>query len=194
MVWLEKPLVTAIRSGWWVLLDELNAARAEVLMALHSLLDDDRMLVISEGDGSIVRPHANCRFFATMNPTDVAYAGTHTLNAALSDRLICLEVAYPGVEPSNEILKHRVAQLDTEVAKAMCEVAQILRDGRDSGTVSFDFSTRQLIQWAELTSILGVIPAASAAVLGQLGDEDKRVVSQVIEAKFADPNAGRMAQ
>ena len=36
---LQGVLVSAIRNGWWILLDEINLATAETLQCLSSLLE-----------------------------------------------------------------------------------------------------------------------------------------------------------
>ena len=46
LVFQEGPLVTAVRKGHWVVLDELNLAPSEVLEMLNRLLDDNRELMV----------------------------------------------------------------------------------------------------------------------------------------------------
>ena len=85
--WVNGILVDAMQSGDWLLIDEINACLPEIAFCLHSLLDDDRMIVLSEYDGRIVKPHPNFRLFASMNPhEDRRYGGTKPLNEALLDR------------------------------------------------------------------------------------------------------------
>lgn len=43
-----------MKNGWWLLLDELNLAPADVLEALNRVLDDNRELLIPE-TGEIVK-------------------------------------------------------------------------------------------------------------------------------------------
>ena len=45
---MEGVLVEAVRKGKWILLDELNLARSEVLESLNRLLDSNRELFVSE--------------------------------------------------------------------------------------------------------------------------------------------------
>ena len=44
----EGALVTAVRQGHWIVLDELNLAPSDVLEALNRLLDDNRELFVPE--------------------------------------------------------------------------------------------------------------------------------------------------
>jgi midasin len=41
-------LVQALRNGHWIILDELNLARSEILESLNRLLDDNKELFINE--------------------------------------------------------------------------------------------------------------------------------------------------
>lgn len=101
-VWEDGVLTEAMRKGWWLVVDEINAASAEVLFVLHSLLDDDRFVQLTgKPDREVVKAHANFRMFATMNPPE-RYAGTKDMNKALLSRFaVTLEVPIPP--PSIEI-------------------------------------------------------------------------------------------
>lgn len=46
--WADGPLLTALRSGAWVLLDELNLAPQAVLEGLNALLDHRREVFVPE--------------------------------------------------------------------------------------------------------------------------------------------------
>ncbi|WFC97593.1 hypothetical protein MYAM1_000308 [Malassezia yamatoensis] len=105
IVYTEGLLVTALRRGDWIVLDELNLAPTDVLEALNRLLDDNRELLIPE-TGEIVRPHPHFMLFATQNPPG-AYAGRKMLSRALRNRFI--ELHFEDV-PETElatILTHR---------------------------------------------------------------------------------------
>ena len=94
MYWVDGLLVTAMKEGHWIVFDEINMCAAEILSVLHSLLDDDRSIVLKEKDGSLLKPHPAFRFFATMNPEE-EYAGTKELNKAFLSRFpIVLDVKY----------------------------------------------------------------------------------------------------
>jgi midasin len=48
LVFTEGVLVEALRKGHWLILDELNLARSEILESLNRLLDDNKELFINE--------------------------------------------------------------------------------------------------------------------------------------------------
>lgn len=53
-----------MEKGYWILLDELNLARTEILEALNRVFDDNQELYVSELE-KVIKPHPNFRVFAT---------------------------------------------------------------------------------------------------------------------------------
>lgn len=99
---VEGALVTALREGHWILLDEINLAPAETLERLNGVLESRKgSIVLSErGDATPVYRHPRFRLFAAMNPaTDV---GKRDLPPALKHRFA--EV-YCGETESREDLQ-----------------------------------------------------------------------------------------
>ena len=71
---VEGALVTALREGHWILLDEINLAPAETLERIGGILESETgSIVLSErGDGKPIPCHPRFRLFGAMNPaTDV---------------------------------------------------------------------------------------------------------------------------
>ncbi|KAL7554496.1 hypothetical protein ACHAWF_017951, partial [Thalassiosira exigua] len=82
----EGALVDAIRTGKWVLLDEINLASSETLQRLCGLLDDSHgsITLTEKGDAEAVARHPDFRLFAAMNPaTD---AGKKDLPSSIRSR------------------------------------------------------------------------------------------------------------
>lgn len=65
---VEGPLTKAYRDGQWILLDEVNLAPPETLLALAPIIDGQLELP----NGEIIKKHPNFRLISCMNPaTDV---------------------------------------------------------------------------------------------------------------------------
>jgi MoxR-like ATPase len=66
----EGALVDAIKTGKWVLLDEINLASSETLQRLCGLLDDSSssLTLTERGDSQALSRHVDFRLFAAMNP------------------------------------------------------------------------------------------------------------------------------
>lgn len=76
MAFTEGSLVQAVKTGGWILLDEINLAEVDVLQCLLQILDsvDHDYVYLSEfpEEASKIKIHPDFRLFACMNPaTDV---------------------------------------------------------------------------------------------------------------------------
>jgi gas vesicle protein GvpN len=185
MRWVDGVLLEAMKNGYWLLLDELNAGLPEVLFVLQSVLDDDKFLVVAEHEGEIVHPHADFRVFATMNPS-LEYAGTRDLNKALLSRFpIVIQTHYPDAIHEVEIIKSHVPKITDKDVNLMVRVAEDLRKGKKENTISFICSTRELINWAKLVSTVGLVNAATLAILNKCElDTDKKTVEDIFKMLF----------
>lgn len=123
--WIDGILPEAMKNGYWLVLDELNAALPEILFVLQSVLDDDKFLVLPEHENEVIRPHKNFRIFATMNPS-LEYAGTKDLNKALLSRFpVVIQTQYPDPAREIEIIKQHAPHIkDDKQATLMVRVAK----------------------------------------------------------------------
>lgn len=148
-VWINGVLTDAMEKGHWIVFDEINAALPEILFTLHSVLDDDRKLLLAEKDGEIVRPHDEFRFFATMNPC-ITYAGTKEMNTALLSRfgvVIQMEHLSP---PKEQKLIEDFGGVPEKTAALLTRAGEILRKAWRDEEISLFCSTRDLLQSARL--------------------------------------------
>ncbi|MCK9544912.1 MAG: AAA family ATPase [Novosphingobium sp.] len=147
MYWVDGLLIKAMKEGHWIVFDEINMALPEILSALHSLLDDDRKIVLKERNGELIRPHANFRFFATMNPSD-EYTGTKELNKAFLSRFPIIQ----SVEYSNkevDIISDRTG-LKKQDAEKVAMIAKEIRDLKNKEKISYTCSTRDILAFSKL--------------------------------------------
>ena len=148
-VWVNGVLTDAMKKGSWIVFDEINAALPEILFTLHSVLDDDRKLLIAEKDGEIMRPHEEFRFFATMNPC-ATYAGTKGMNTALLSRFgVVIQMKELPPEKEQEIIVE-FAKVDTKVATLLVHAGQLLSKAWKDESIATYCSLRELLQAAYL--------------------------------------------
>ncbi|VDB91850.1 unnamed protein product [Peniophora sp. CBMAI 1063] len=105
---VEGPLVKALRSGDWILLDEINLASPETLEAVSGLLSGPTASITLTEQGSLepVPRHPDFRLFACMNPaTDV---GKKDLPPHIRSRFT--EIDVPPPDADRETLLTIVAQ------------------------------------------------------------------------------------
>lgn len=116
--WRDGILVDAMKKGQWVILDEINLAEPSVLERLNSLLDPDRMLVLTEKDGEKVVANSNFRIFGTMNPATGEYEGRNELSPAMRNRFT--ERWYPEILDKGEL-----TAIATKMFEGTSKVAQM---------------------------------------------------------------------
>lgn len=175
-IWKDGVLIRALKEGHWLVVDEINAALPEILFVLHSLLDDDRYVMVSNHDGEIVRPHSNFRFFATMNPME-EYAGTKELNKAFASRFdMVLRVDYPDAQSEINILAQKTG-VPPQEAELMVGIAQQLRKLKAEHKLFYTCSTRDLLQWAKLLQAgMELHDAFTCALVHKSGTDAQSVV------------------
>lgn len=176
MVWVDGILTTCMRKGYWLLVDEINAALPEILFVLHSLLDDDRSILLSEKDGELIQSHENFRFFATMNPVD-EYAGTKDLNKALLSRFgVVLNIPYAAFDVEVGVLTERVG-IDFVTAKKLVTLAIATRNLKTDEKIFNVLSTRDLLGIASLVkSGYDINSAAKVVYFNKLNKEELNTV------------------
>lgn len=134
------PLVTAMKQGYWVVLDELNLAPSDVLEVLNRLLDDNKELYIPELDEKIV-PHPLFRIFATQN---INYSGRHGLAKSFRNRFV--EIFFYEKEDIEikEILE-KSCGMPASFIKYMMGTYSVLKTER---TLNSLMTLRDLFKWA----------------------------------------------
>lgn len=179
-------LVHALRSGDWIVLDELNLAPSDVLEALNRLLDDNRELVIPETQ-EVIRPHPHFMLFATQNPSGL-YAGRKVLSRAFRNRF--LEVHFEDVpQVELETILCQRCRIAPSYGQRIVSVFRELQKRRQSGRVfesKHGFATlRDLFRWAGRDAVSYQELAENGYMLlaeRARREADKQAVKDVIES------------
>jgi len=145
--WIDGILTRAVREGWILAVDEINAASPEVLFVLNSLLDDERILILSAKDGEVIKPHPDFRLIATMNPSEQGYAGTNEMNEALMDRFHTIMIIDYNTRVEEKILKQM--GVDSEKRASVMEFTKKIREAYAKSEIFTPWSTRSIINFAE---------------------------------------------
>lgn len=82
--WHDGPVLSALRRGAWILLDELNLATQSVLEGLNACLDHRGEIFISELNRGFSIKNRATRIFATQNPPK--HAGRKSLPKSFLNR------------------------------------------------------------------------------------------------------------
>ncbi|KRX50848.1 Midasin, partial [Trichinella murrelli] len=195
LVFVEGPLVKAMRNGYWIILDELNLADSDVLESLNRVLDDNRELFIMETQ-KVVRAHRNFQIFATQNPPGL-YGGRKSLSRAFRNRFVQMNF---GELPYNEIetiLQMRCG-LPLSYASKMVAVMKELQANRSSCSMFAGregyITLRDLFRWGDRFKNVSAQQNDYTQYLAEQGyfilagrcrrSEDEKVVIENLETCF----------
>lgn len=179
-VWQDGILTHAVRTGQWLVLNEVNCIPADMLFPINGLFDDNKCIVIPEKDNEIVRPHEDFRFFCTCNP--ITYAGTKEMNQAFLSRFeIVLEFDQPTPAEELEIVRYH-SGMDDLPARVIVDVMGKIREERKAGRTSFWASTRDSIQVAKhMQRGAAIGPALTVSVLNKMQLDERVSVETVLK-------------
>lgn len=173
--WTDGPLTEAVRLSidhpTIVVLDELSRiGNVAELARSYSLLDDGRLISLPErrhelGDTEIIKA-GRLHIGATMNPADdegADYIGVRELDPALMSRFSFGPlIEYPSHEIEVKTLLGRVPELSLAHAERMVDIGNAIRN---SDSVHYPFSFRELIAWAEAIPYYAFQDAAKIAFI-----------------------------
>lgn len=194
--WKDGIFTLAFRRGWWILVDEINAAEAETLMPFFGALEEkgDRSLELTEPSESI-EPHPNFRFIATMNPPH--HQGTHRLNDALKDRCHHMEKDYLPQEKEADLVQ---SMADTSISTAEAnQITRLANHVREAYPKEIDqtLTPRGCKRIAEYTDLYDLEEAAKEELLSRAVYEDtldalERAIETVMSGGSSDEDLGEL--
>ncbi len=166
-VWMDGPLIKALKEGAIIYLDEIAEARPDVIVAIHSLTDHRRELYIDKL-GETVKAHEDFMLVASFNPG--YQKGFKELKPSTRQRFIGLSFGYPEAKIETEILIQET-EINEGDAKKLIQIGNKIRNLTELG-LSETVSTRLLIDAAKLIhSGLGKRLAVKVAVIEPLTDD-----------------------
>lgn len=117
--WSDGPLVNAMKSGSYFLLDEISLADDSVLERLNSVLEPERSLLLAEkgSDDVFITADKGFQFLATMNPG--GDYGKKELSPALRNRFT--EIWVPSMEDFEDVRQIVRAKL-SETVKHLADI------------------------------------------------------------------------
>lgn len=134
---IESSVLTVIRFGGVLNLDEVNFLHPRISAVLHGLLDDRRSIVVPELGNELIEAHPDLFVVGTYNPD---YQGTRPLNEAFKNRFkIKLEFDY-----DRAIEEQIVPPFDGVDVTPLLDLAQKLRNQAAEGQLTTPVSTNML--------------------------------------------------
>lgn len=181
--WVPGPLVTAMKNGGILLLDEFNFLPPAAVGGMNTVLDGGALLIPETGE--VVKPATGFRIAATAN--DVAgesrdYRGTQKQNIALVDRFITIKVDYLDKVHETGVIANATGVVDNAQLEVMMNLAGDVREAYKKGEVGVTFSTRKLIAWGRMSKVLGDLGASlEATLLGAAAIHDRQVIAALYQ-------------
>ena len=155
----EGPVITAMRRGAVLLLDECDLGTEDIL-CLQPILEGKPYF--DKKTGEVVHPAAGFNVIATANTKgkgsdDGRFIGTNLLNEAFLERFaITVEQEYPPANTERKILEKNFAVLnitDTTFIDRLITWAEVIRKSFSDGAVDEVISTRRLVHISKAFSI-----------------------------------------
>ena len=180
--WQDGPLARAARLGAICYLDEVVEARQDVIVVIHPLTDDRRMLPV-EKTSELIEAAPGFQLVVSYNP---GYQHVlKDLKPSTRQRFVALEFDFPPPEVEGQVVAHE-GGVDQGTAAALVELAQRIRRLRDRGLVEVP-SSRLLVATARLIAG-GIAPAQATrvALMGPLTDDPDLLaaIGDLIAATF----------
>ena len=135
---LVAEYATAAIKGWWVVINEINAADESAILFMNGQLAPPYSINLN---GKSFPVHPNFRVVCNYNP---GYTGTKPINAALKDRFDCFKVPFPDHNILREMLiAHGMSRSEPNAGKLM-DFAEELVDLKKRGVTRYEISPRRL--------------------------------------------------
>jgi MoxR-like ATPase len=154
-VFVDGPLLTALRDGGLLYVEEINRVPEETLNLLVTVMSEQEITVPRLGR---IAAHADFRFVAAMNPFDAV--GTARIAGAIYDRVNRLAIGYQTADEEHEIVR-RVVGASPRTERAV----RCVRLSREHEDIRVGSSVRGAIDLVLLASQVGQ--------LREVGDDDE---------------------
>ena len=148
-VWSDGPLLQAMKTGSWVLLDELNLAGQSILEGLNALLDHRGEIFVPELN-TVVKCAPGFRLFGAQNPVQEG-GGRKGLPRSFLNRFIRVRISAFSFHDLLNISRSMYARVPVTVIRAMTECLwQCASKASYRGQSTLDFNLRDLLRWCKL--------------------------------------------
>ncbi|WP_203332859.1 ATP-binding protein [Planococcus beigongshangi] len=168
---VEGPVVTAMKKGHLLYIDEINMAKAETLPILHSALDHRRMMT-NPFTGEVIEAHPDFGVIAAINE---GYIGTAPMNEALKNRFVAYPIPYLTGDQLAGLWDREFPDTLPALKEFMLNLAEDLMKQVENGLLSEEAaSIRSLLDATALAAHMDPLRAVDYAIAQKLEDESER--------------------
>ena len=185
--YVETPLITAIRNGYVIEIQEPTViANPGVLVGLNALLD--RCASVTLTTGEVIHRHPDTVVVVTTNNN---YAGCRDMNQSVISRMnLIMDMEEPDVDTLTERTMKVTGCTDRSVVSDMAaSIQEISERCRETMINDGSCGVRELISWVQSYMVCGnVLEAAKYTVLSSVSSDPENradILSSCLEQKFA---------
>lgn len=193
--WVDNRLTMACRHGFTMIYDEFTRSKPEANNILLPVLEDRILnLPLSQAGGDPYVPvHSNFVAIFTSNPEE--YAGVHTSQDALRDRMVTIDLEYFDRKTETAIVQSKTGWPEDHVAP----IIEIVRRLRSHEETTFSPTVRAALMIARTMNTLETRPATHAdwfVTICQdvLASETSRLAAKKQEIRNVRESIGALAR
>ncbi|MFF5513744.1 AAA family ATPase [Staphylococcus capitis] len=182
IVFIDGPVIKAMKQGHILYIDEINMAKPETLPILNGVLDYRRQIT-NPYTGEVIKAAPGFNVIAAINE---GYVGTLPMNEALKNRFIVIEIDYIDGDILKTVIKEQSRLQDDKVIEQIIKFNEDLRTMTKQGQISEEAaSIRALIDLSDLATVIPIERAIKRTIIDKLEDErEQQAIINAIELNF----------
>lgn len=182
IVFIDGPVIKAMKEGHILYIDEINMAKPETLPILNGVLDYRRKLT-NPFTGEVVKAKPGFNVIAAINE---GYIGTLPMNEALKNRFVVIQVDYIDGDTLGNVIKEQSQLDDDNLISRIIKFNEDLRTMTKQGQISEEAaSIRALIDLSDLATIMPIERAIQRTIIDKLEDErEQQAIINAVELNF----------
>ena len=182
IVFIDGPVIKAMREGHILYIDEINMAKPETLPILNGVLDYRRQLT-NPFTGEVIKAAPGFNVIAAINE---GYVGTLPMNEALKNRFVVIQVDYIDGGILKDVIKQQSQLQDDAIIEQIIKFNEDLRTMSKQGQISEEAaSIRALIDLSDLITVMPIERAIKRTIIDKLEDErEQQAIKNAIELNF----------
>lgn len=179
---IQGPVISAMKKGYLLYIDEINMAKPETLPILNGVLDY-RKMITNPFTAEVVKAEPSFGVIAAINE---GYVGTVPLNEALKNRFVIIDVPYIQGETLKKVLLEQSLLKDEILINKFVSLSADLITQVRNGLISEEAaSIRALIDTCDLSLYMPPLRAVSRGIIQKLEDDREKVaIKNIAETLF----------
>ncbi len=182
IVFVDGPVIKAMKEGHILYIDEINMAKPETLPVLNGVLDYRRQITVHTL-GEVIKAVPGFNVIAAINE---GYVGTLPMNEALKNRFVVIHVDYIDGDILKNVIKEQSLLQDDKQIEQIIKFNEDLRTMSKQGQISEEAaSIRALLDLCDLITVMPVERAIKRTIIDKLEDErEQQAIYNAVELNF----------